>query len=73
MGPVPGWDGLSVASGHDHAGIMLSPGSGELIADFIATGDATALVPFSPSRFTPEGEPRGHVAGSLFSNISHER
>ena len=59
MGPVPGWEGLSVASGHDHAGIMLSPASGELMADFIATDDATDLAPFSLSRFTPEGDSRG--------------
>ena len=25
MGPVPGWDGLSVASGHDHVGVHASP------------------------------------------------
>ncbi|MCH7752271.1 MAG: FAD-dependent oxidoreductase [Planctomycetes bacterium] len=24
IGPVPGWEGLSVASGHDHAGITLA-------------------------------------------------
>ena len=26
LGPVPGWDGLSVASGHDHVGIIPQPG-----------------------------------------------
>jgi hypothetical protein len=51
MGPVPGWEGLSVASGHDHAGIMLSSGSAELMADYIASGDATSLEAFLPSRF----------------------
>ena len=52
IGPVASWQGLSVASGHDHAGIMLSPGTGELVANYISTGDATALEPFSPARFS---------------------
>ena len=51
LGPVPGWDGLSVASGHDAAGVMLSPETGRLMADYIATGDAEALEPFSLARF----------------------
>ena len=73
MGPVPGWEGLSIASGHDHAGVMLSPGTGELIADYLATGDATALEPFSLSRFTDDGESQGYVARPLFWNVTHER
>ena len=72
MGPVPGWVGLSVASGHDHAGIMLSPGSGELMAEYIATGDSKALEPFAPSRFAGDGSPE-YVAGPLFWNITHEK
>ncbi len=51
IGPLPEWDGLSVASGHDAVGIMLSPGTAELIADYIRTGDEGPLQPFSPSRF----------------------
>ncbi len=57
MGPVPGWEGLSVASGHDHVGIMLSPGSGELMAEYIVSGDSTALDPFALSRFAGDGPP----------------
>ena len=72
MGPVPGWEGLSVASGHDHAGIMLSPGTGELMAEYIASGDSTALERFAPSRFAGEGSPE-YVAGPLFWNITHEK
>jgi glycine oxidase len=48
---VPDREGLSVAAGHDATGIMLSPATGELMADYIATGDASALEPFSPARF----------------------
>ena len=51
MGPVPDWEGLSVASGHDHAGIMLSPGTGRLMAEYIKSGDDGPLRPFSLSRF----------------------
>jgi len=55
MGPVPDWGGFSVASGHDHAGIMLSPRSGEMMANYIQSGDAGALEPFSPARFRQQG------------------
>lgn len=50
MGPVPGWEGVSIASGHDQVGIMLSPGTGELMANYIAGGGAKPLEPFSVSR-----------------------
>jgi glycine oxidase len=73
MGPVPGWDGLSVASGHDHAGIMLSPASGELMAEYIASGDAAALEPFGLARFGSGGEAPGYVAGPFLWNVTHER
>lgn len=55
MGPVPGWEGLSVITGHDHLGIMLSPGSGELMANYIHTGNARPLEPFSVARFPTGG------------------
>jgi glycine oxidase len=51
LGPVPGWESFSVASGHDQVGIMLSPASGELMADYISTGDPAPLEPFSLARF----------------------
>ena len=54
MGPVPEWKGLSIASGHDHVGIMLSPRSGQLMANYISTGDADPLAPFSLARFRQE-------------------
>ena len=59
LGPVPGWEGLSVASGHDHVGVMLSPGSGELMANYISTGDAGPLEPFSIARFLSKVSPEG--------------
>ena len=51
MGPLPGWDGVSIACGHDHAGVMLSPGSAELVARYILDGDPLPLNTFSISRF----------------------
>lgn len=51
IGPVPGWDGLSIASGHDGCGIMLSAGTAELMATYISKGDPRPLEPFSLSRF----------------------
>ena len=72
MGPVPGWEGLSVASGHDHAGIMLSSGSGELMADYIVSSDATALEAFLPSRLVGDATP-DYMARPLFWNITHEK
>ena len=55
LGPIPGWEGLSVATGHDAVGVILSPGSGELMANYISSGDAGPLEPFSASRFTSGG------------------
>ncbi len=54
LGPVPGWCGLSIASGHDHVGIILSPATGELIADYVVTDDGSKLEPFSITRFGSE-------------------
>jgi len=52
IGPVPGWDGLSVASGHFRNGVLLAPITGRLLAQAL-TGQPTDLPldPFSPARF----------------------
>ena len=47
IGPVPGWEALSVASRHGHVGIMLSPGTGEMMAQYIESGDPGPLEPFA--------------------------
>ena len=70
LGPVPGWDGLSVASGHDHVGIILSPATGVDVADYIATGDASGLDFFSIERFTDCR--LQHTPETLFTNISYK-
>ncbi len=52
LGPVPGWEGLSVASGHYRSGILLSPITGLLIAESITQGTTSiSLEPFSLARF----------------------
>lgn len=71
LGPVPGWDGLSVASGHDHVGIILSPATGVDMADYIETGDASGLDFFSIERFT-DGRPQ-FSPETLFTNITYDK
>ena len=52
LGPVPGWEGLSVASGHFRKGILLAPITGRLMAQWLTQGRTEiSLEPFSPSRF----------------------
>jgi glycine oxidase len=52
LGPVPGWEGLSVASGHFRKGILLSPITGRLMAQWLTQGRTEiSLEPFTPARF----------------------
>jgi len=52
LGPVPGWEGLSVASGHFRKGILLAPITGRLMAQWLTEGRGeTSLDAFSPARF----------------------
>ena len=52
MGSVPGYVGLTVATGHFRSGILLSPITGQLIAEHITTGQTgISLEPFSLARF----------------------
>ena len=54
VGSVPGWDGLSIVSGHDAVGIMMAPATGDALAESIATGDSSVLEPFSLGRFSQQ-------------------
>lgn len=49
IGPVPGFDGLWVASGHFRTGAKEAPGSAELLASSLATGRTHPLL----TRFAP--------------------
>jgi glycine oxidase len=52
LGPLPGWDNLTVATGHYRNGILLSPITGRLIARLLVDGSLDrTLSPFSPARF----------------------
>jgi len=52
LGPLPGLDNVTVASGHYRNGILLAPVTGRLIAQAIIDGrPSEALAPFSPARF----------------------
>ncbi len=55
IGPVPGWDGVYMATGHGTKGIHLSAITGRLVADLMVRGDTDVPVPvdaFSPLRFS---------------------
>jgi glycine oxidase len=55
IGPVPGWEGVMLATGHATKGIHLAPITGKVIADYILRGktDVSAdMDAFLPSRFT---------------------
>lgn len=51
IGPVPGIDGLAIATGHDAVGIMLTPGTAELVVNLLLDGASEPLRPFRPDRF----------------------
>ncbi len=54
IGPVPGWQGVYIATGHGTKGIHLSAITGRIVADQIVRGNTGVPVPaeaFSPGRF----------------------
>jgi glycine oxidase len=54
IGPVPGWEGVMLATGHTTKGIHLGPITGRIIADYILKGPTDVAVdmgPFFPGRF----------------------
>ncbi len=51
IGPAPGGEGLTIATGHDAVGIMLSPGTAELVVQFLLDGNDAPLRSFSAGRF----------------------
>jgi glycine oxidase len=52
MGPVPGYEGLWISTGHFRTGIQLAPGSAVLMADAIAGKSDKLLDSFSLERFS---------------------
>jgi glycine/D-amino acid oxidase-like deaminating enzyme len=51
LGPLPGIDGLHVASGHGPWGISLGPGSAELVADVVLGRGAAIPAELAAGRF----------------------
>jgi glycine oxidase len=52
LGPVPGWEGVSVATGHTAEGVSLSPITGVIMAALIhGEPPDPSLAPFRPERF----------------------
>ncbi len=52
IGPVPGWEGVLLATGHTTKGIHLGPVTGRIITDYINKGETE--VPVDMERFLPE-------------------
>jgi glycine oxidase len=56
IGPVPGLDGVWMATGHGTKGIHLAPITAQMVTDYVTTGQAGPDVPaeaFLPERFVP--------------------
>ena len=54
IGPVPGWDGILLATGHTTKGIHLGPVTGRIITDYVRHGSVEAVSDmreFLPDRF----------------------
>ena len=55
LGPVPGWDGIMLATGHTTKGIHLGPITGRIISSWILQGQPDVDIdmnPFLPGRFS---------------------
>ena len=54
IGPIPGWQGVYLVSGHDRKGMGLSLISTRIIADLITKGQSpVSTAMFDPGRFGP--------------------
>ena len=66
IGPVPGWDGIVLATGHTTKGIHLGPVTGRIVADTILNGASTVPVEmkaFLPDRFAATPAQDFHTSG----------
>ena len=69
IGPVPGWEGVLLATGHTTKGIHLGPITGRIIADYICRGSTEGvsdMSEFLPDRFVDFADadflPAAHAA-----------
>ena len=66
IGPVPGWEGVMLATGHGTKGNHLAPITGKVIADYVLQGRTKVLVEmdtFLPARFTHQESHDFQAAG----------
>lgn len=59
LGPLPGWEGIALASGHFRNGILLSPITARLMAGWLTEKRLEPLAPFLPGRFCNPAETHG--------------
>ena len=63
IGPVPGLDGLYLATGHATLGITLAPATGELLSKLLLDGERDPLLSaFDPARFARRAPRANHQA-----------
>ncbi|MDQ2798270.1 MAG: glycine oxidase ThiO [Armatimonadota bacterium] len=55
LGRLPGWENVHIATGHGRNGILLTPVTGALMADYLLR-DVPLPVAFDPARFSPDSE-----------------
>ena len=68
IGPVPGWEGILLATGHSTKGIHLGPITGRTVAQYVLSGCRQvpeALENFSPSRFANVGEGEFYASSQI--------
>jgi glycine oxidase len=64
IGPIPGWQGVYMVSGHDRKGMGLSPVSTRIIADLVAKGhNSVPIEAFDPGRFGPTEQGNHNASG----------
>jgi glycine oxidase len=68
IGPVPGMDGVTLATGHGTKGIHLAPITANMVAGYVLQGQPDVpfdLAPFLPSRFAGETDLNFEAASKL--------
>jgi glycine/D-amino acid oxidase-like deaminating enzyme len=66
IGPVPGWEGVVLATGHTTKGIHLGPITGRIVADYILQGCNQVpeeMTSFLPDRFAGHAAADFHASG----------
>ena len=66
IGPVPGWDGIMLATGHTTKGVHLGPVTGRIISSWILQGQPDVefdVDPFLPDRFIDMAQPDFQLSG----------